>query len=449
MKNAKFYYVAQIEKKNYKDFDSLFESDEFYNIQDMEIKRMTFYYFALKFSSLPNKNITELYKDLKTILEKMQSNKFLQKYDEKVYPLMINKYLEKIEIFNASMEFYENEKNIYIIKELIKLFNNHFKKFDCPKSVFESLKDLYDIFLIKKNHKIPEKHQKMIDRYLKDYKKLLDFLSQKYNFDIKEEKEKEAEKEREKENDKRKNIQNINENINEKINISKNNKNNFNDKNIDKTLHLNNNINKNNNSNNNYFEKNTNNLKENLANKKDESNIFYDLNNFNNQKTINNIDFNNINNNISKNKNNFQINNKIINDIDNINLNNENNNPSNLSKNSGKLIYEPEGLDFAKNLIEGLNKENKNKSNNINNIIIQEKDNEKSYTNDIHDNSSNKINIDININPFKEKKEQEEIDNLKKIKNSKKEKKKKKKIKNEEKFKEYMACAKNINIEDF
>ena len=167
-------------------------------------------------------------------------------------------------------------------------------------------------------------------------------------------------------------------------------------------------------------------MKENLAIKKDENNIFYDLNNFNNQNLINNIDFNNINNNISKNKNNFQINNKIINDINNINLNNENNNPSNLSKNSGKLIYEPEGLDFAKNLIEGLNKENKNKSKIINNNIIQEKDNEKSYTNDIHDNSSNKINIDININPFKEKKEQEEIDNLKKIKNSKKEKKKKK-----------------------
>ena len=58
MNKAKYNYVTQIEKKKYKTFDSIFESDEFNNIPNLEDRRMTFYYFALKFASLPNKNIT-------------------------------------------------------------------------------------------------------------------------------------------------------------------------------------------------------------------------------------------------------------------------------------------------------------------------------------------------------------------------------------------------------
>ena len=219
MKNAKYFYVSQISKKKYKDFDSLFESDEFNNIQDKEIKKKTFYYFAFQFSSLPNKDINQLYKDLKTISDKIQSNKFLQKFENKIYAHIFNKYLEKIEIFNASMEFYENEKNIYLIKDIIKLFSNHFKKLECPKEVFESLEDLYEIILIKKRHKIPEKNQKQIDRYLKEFKKLIDSLSQKYNFDIKNNIE---EKEKEKENNKDKEIPKIKANENENINNNNN-----------------------------------------------------------------------------------------------------------------------------------------------------------------------------------------------------------------------------------
>ena len=41
-----FEYVKKIEEKKYKDFDSFFESDEFNKIEDLEIKRKVFYYFA-------------------------------------------------------------------------------------------------------------------------------------------------------------------------------------------------------------------------------------------------------------------------------------------------------------------------------------------------------------------------------------------------------------------
>ena len=243
MNKAKYNYVTQIEKKKYKTFDSIFESDEFNNISNLENRRMTFYYFALKFASLPNKNITELYNDLETILKKIKSEKFLQKYNEDVYILIINKYLEKIEIFQASIDFYENKENRSAIRDIIRCFE-YFKDNNCPRQVYESLKDLYDIIIIKRNHKIPKEFLNWINRNLEKYKIILDFLNQKYNFG----------REKENENDKRSiNIQNNNENFNEKNKIDNviNNKNNFNDKNIGKELSMFNNINKNNVDNNN------------------------------------------------------------------------------------------------------------------------------------------------------------------------------------------------------
>ena len=116
MNKAKYNYVAQIEKKKYKNFDSIFESDEFNRIPE-EDRRKTFYYFALKFASLPNKNIKELLYDFETILKKIKTEEFLQKYNEDVYIFIINKYLEKIEVFNASIEFYQDKKNINEIKK--------------------------------------------------------------------------------------------------------------------------------------------------------------------------------------------------------------------------------------------------------------------------------------------------------------------------------------------
>ena len=459
MKNAKYFYVSQISKKKYKDFDSLFESDEFNNIQDKEIKKKTFYYFAFQFSSLPNKDINQLYKDLKTISDKIQSNKFLQKFENKIYAHIFNKYLEKIEIFNASMEFYENEKNIYLIRDIIKLFSNHFKKLECPKEVFESLEDLYEIILIKKRHKIPEKNQKQIDRYLKEFKKLIDSLSQKYNFDVKNNIE-----EKEKENNKDKEIPKIkaneNENINNNNNIMNNN-NNFKDKNINNEILGNKsiNINKNNsiniNSNNN-LEKKSNNIQEIYINEINEKNNLDEFNGINLKNPINNIDLNDININIG-NINDLQLND--INDNDNINLNNEISNSQISSKNeNNKLIYEPEGLDFVKNLLN-----NKNSVVNENNNIIEEKkeekekrdDKEKSETNELYDSNGKKIIIDDNIkieNPFKKKIEQEQLkqqdEKLKKSKNKKKEKKKKLKEKLQDKIDEYMEYAKNFDIDD-
>ena len=223
-------YIKNIDAKKYKDFDSFYESDEFNKIKNKEFQRKAFYYYALKFSSQENNNIGELYKDLKDILEKMQSKDYLKINDEELYITIINNYLEKIEIFNAQNRFYHNENNIYKIRDIIKLFNNHYKKKECPIEIFDSLEDFYKIILIKKEHKIPKEHQKKIERHLKEYKSLLDDLIAKIN--------KENKKQINKENNKI-NVLNINENKLENINnisnndIDNNKKNNINNNNLD------------------------------------------------------------------------------------------------------------------------------------------------------------------------------------------------------------------------
>jgi len=235
-------YIKNIDAKKYKDFDSFYESDEFNKIKNKEFQRNAFYYYALKFSSQENNNIGELYKDLKDILEKMQSKDYLKINDEELYITIINNYLEKIEIFNAQNRFYHNENNIYKIRDIIKLFNNHYKKKECPIEIFDSLEDFYKIILIKKEHKIPKEHQKKIERHLKEYKSLLDYLIAKIN--------KENKKPINKENNKI-NILNINENKLEDINninindIDDNKKNNINNNNLDNknNIELNNPVN--------------------------------------------------------------------------------------------------------------------------------------------------------------------------------------------------------------
>ena len=217
MEEEYFEYIKNIDAKKYKDFDSFYESDEFNKIKNKEFQRNAFYYYALKFSSQENNNIGELYKDLKDILEKMQSKDYLKINDEELYITIINNYLEKIEIFNAQNRFYHNENNIYKIRDIIKLFNNHFKKKEGPIEIFESLGDFYEIILIKKKHKIPKEHQKKIERHLKEYKSLLDYLIAKIN--------KENKKQINEENNKinENNFENINNfNIND-IDINNNN----------------------------------------------------------------------------------------------------------------------------------------------------------------------------------------------------------------------------------
>ena len=253
-------YVKKIKERQFKDFDSFFESNEFNKIKDLEIKRKVFYYFALEFSSKGNKNITELFQDLKWILEKMQSKDYLKKYDKELYINIMNNYLEKVEIFNAGKDFYCEEKNLFKIRDLINLFKKHFQKKECPKEIFESLEDLYEIILIKKKHKVPNDHQKKIERYLKEYKNLLDDLSKKnnYNVEIKGEKKEIREKKNIKNNINQnkfkdinlidnnslvnnKNIKDNNQNSNLNINLNNQNQNNENNlKNFDFSIHNNN-----------------------------------------------------------------------------------------------------------------------------------------------------------------------------------------------------------------
>ena len=80
-------------------------------------------------------------------MKKIKTEEFLQKYNEDVYIFIINKYLEKIEVFNASIEFYKDKKNINEIKNIIRCFDKYIKNNNCPKQVFESLKDLFDIII--------------------------------------------------------------------------------------------------------------------------------------------------------------------------------------------------------------------------------------------------------------------------------------------------------------
>ena len=167
--------AENIENKNYKNFESFFESDEFSSINNNEYKRQLFYYYALKFSSEENKNINQLYKDLKEIIEKMDKNDYLQKYDEELYINIIINYLEKIELFITKNNFFkkkENEKekeqeNYNSLRDIIKLFYNHLKqKEKCPKEIFNNLEELYDILKIKMKYKIPDNYHKRMNRHL-------------------------------------------------------------------------------------------------------------------------------------------------------------------------------------------------------------------------------------------------------------------------------------------
>ena len=488
MENANNNYISKIEEKKFKDFNSFYESDEFYKLEnDKELQRKTFYYFALKFSSLSYKNILELYKDLNKILDKIQSNKFHKKHDENLYVTIINNYLEKIEIFNAESTFYENQKNIFTIKDLIKLFSKHFKEIKCPKKVFDRIQELYEILLVKKNRRVePGEKQNQMKRYLEDLEKLLDKLKPKNN-DCK--------------GDKNKNLFHNNNLIQKNnINIQNNNANNHNNMN-NKNIIINN----------------SNSIKKLTENKINIENNNFNINeknqNKNNQNILNNKNFNNSNfNNINKN---LEINNNQLNN--NLDLNNEDNKSIFSKKQNDK--YESEGLDFAKNLLKenkikesnnssshdnyiyenldfaeqllkqkeidknkniSSNKEkldNEYKSENLdfvkdvlkenkNNKNIPNKENDKNnkkeepkqYTNELEHNNNIFQNINIK-NPFKQEKGKEKEDKKdeenvkKKIKKKKKEKLKeireKKKEESNKKYEEFMAEAKELNINDF
>ena len=420
MEKKEYDYIKNIEKNDYKDFDSFFESDEFNTIENEESQRKIFYYFALKFSAQENRDIISLYEDLKNILDKIQSKKYLKYYDKEIYIKIIENFLEKIEIFNARHKFYHSEENIYAIRDIIKQFKN-IMKMECPVEIYESLEDFYDIILIKKKHKIPLEHQDKISRYLKDYKSVLDDTRNKLNKeDINKDKEKDIKINEEK---------NINNNINiflgmnkneDKYNIKiKNNKEND-IQNINKMDNLN--------INNNFRDSN-------IENDINKINNFDDIKNDKNQNLLNNFYFNNI----------FEFQN-FNNDLnENININNQDNFPD-IFNNENK-IYKEEGLGFVKNLL----KEIENNKEKDEPIKEDKKIEEKGYTNEIEGQDKNKYkNLD---NPFKKKKEDEKDNekqqNLNEQTNTNSNKKKKKKKKNkEEKVSQFMAYAKKIDIND-
>ena len=383
-----FEYVKKIEEKKFKDFDSFFESDEFNKIEDLEIKRKVFYYFALKFSTKENKNITELYQDLKWILEKMQSKDYLKKYDKEIYINIMNNYLEKVEIFNARKNFYCIEQHLYKIRDLIKLFNNHYQKKECPKEIFESLQDLYEIILIKKKHKVPYEHQKKIERHLNEFKRLLDYLSNKngYNVEIKDERKQ------------------INEEKNIKNNIINQNK--FDDKNF-----------------------NVNNFLINNKNMKDDNQNINENNYLNNIRNLQKEDIENIFDNFDLSKPN---NNKNIENNKNIFNNNDNNNN-----------YVPEGFGFVDDVI---NKEKRKENNKI-----EEKGYTNELYNKVNVNNNQKKveNPYKNNNKEEEEKKEENLSQRSMNKNKKKLKKKKIKEEKEAKYNEFMSLAEGKSIDDF
>ena len=429
-------YIKNIGKKKYKDFDSFYESNEFNKIVDEEIQRKIFYYYALRFSALENKDIKELYNDLENILKKIQSKDYLKICDEDFYITIINNYLEKIEIFNAEKEFYHDKDHIIIIRDIIKLFKKHYKKKECPIEVFQNLQDFYEIILIKKKHKIPNGYINQIERHLKEYKSLLGYLNDKiYNKN----KIIENKKQINEENNKNK-INIINENKFENINSINNNylNDNKNIKNFNKQMNQNININMNNNINNNL------NINNNAhKNQNDFNNLDVGIN-INNKIIPEKIDINNFDNNINID---YNINNNNINN-NNLDNNNKNNkelyNKKKFFSNFGDFSNndELENYSFINNLL-GLDKNSKiNQEKNKENKIEKFKIEEKRYTNFISEKKD--MGNNHTINPFKKEKEKEK--SINNNKNKKKLKKKKIKEKKEEEYNYFLSSTKDIDI---
>ena len=356
--------MEENKEKKFKNFNSFFE-DYFYSIPNEEDKRIKFIYYALLFSSQSNLDISYLYQDLKKIIEKLDSIKYL-KYDKDFYVTCINNYLEKIEVFIVSKDFFNKEENYNYLRDIIKLFNRHYKtKKVCPKEVFNNLDDLCEILKIKMRHKIPETFQERMKRHIGEFEKMLK--------EIKIGNIPEPVAEEKKENKIiEDNINNKNHNINNnyQINIVNQYKNN----NINRDNYQNNMMNPNINNNYGYY----NNDNMNLMNNNQPPAISYPM--MNNQQNFNKnnpiLNYNQLNQFNSPLKNNININN--IHEHYNYpqNYNNQNN-LNNLSIKEGLSSHENfsfdmnenfshEGAEFAEKMFKKMNN-NINNSNEMNN----------------------------------------------------------------------------------
>lgn len=357
-------YMNEIEVKKFQNFDTFFESDEFNSINNEEIKRKLFYYYALKYSSERNKNILQLYIDLKKILEKMENIDYLKNYDKECYIAIINNYIEKIQLFIAENKFFKMDENYNHLRDIIKLFKDQYKnKKKCVKEVSDNLEELYDILKIKKKYKIPQNMQKRMERHLNDFYKLLDDIKKADDNQINQ-------------------IEDINkENIKRQINDNYNNNSNYNSNNNSNNS---NNSKKSNNikNNNNFFNNNMNNFNNMMMY---EQNIpynqfgvmqrYYDGYNYkNNNQQINQYNESLQNNNKKINNNNNEFNNQIgqssFNDKSSLKKSLicfDNQNDYFILDDDIDKSYKHEGCSFVDNILGNNNNSKNSKNNNSNN----------------------------------------------------------------------------------
>ena len=357
-------YSKIIESNNFQSFDAFYESDEYNKIENEEIKRKLFYYYALKFSSERNKNIQQLYIDLKKITDKIKQNESLQKYDKECYIIIINNYLEKIEMFIAEKTFFrkieknKEKENYNYLRDIIKLMNDNFnQKGECPKEIYENLDDLYNILKIKMNHKIPTEYHNRMNRHLDNFKKMLTEIEKNMNYN-----QEKPNEDNNIENDRDKNYQ-VNANIN--------------------------NINLNNLNNNSNYQQNNNNINPIAYNVYP---IIQNMNAYEQMKYIQNYGYQGLNNNINNNKIN-----QII-PMNTISQNNQNLKESKIVNNDGKLFLDNQvncnnlydikdsnfRFDFIPNESVSYKPENENYVDNImkmNNNLFQNKNNQNDLNN--------------------------------------------------------------------
>ena len=177
-------YINAIENnKNIKSFYDLFESDEYNEIKSNEDKRKIFYLYALNFSSSKKyKNIFDLFKDLKKLLENMDKENYLKKYDQECYITIISNYIDKIEIIISERKFFEDKENYNAIRDIINKFKSYFSnKGEVPKEIVNNLEEFYEILTVKQKFKVLGEKKDRMSVYLKEYKDLINKIKAKIN----------------------------------------------------------------------------------------------------------------------------------------------------------------------------------------------------------------------------------------------------------------------------
>ena len=176
-------YINKIEKnKNIKSFYDIYESDEYNDIESNEDKRKIFCLYAIKFSSSGYKNISDLFKDLKKILDNIDKENYLKKYNQEWYKEIINIYIEKIEIIISESKFFKDIENYNFIRDIINKFKSHFSnKKEIQKEIVNILEELYEILKIKLKFKVLEEKKERMIVYLKDFEDLINKIKTKIN----------------------------------------------------------------------------------------------------------------------------------------------------------------------------------------------------------------------------------------------------------------------------